>query len=576
MRFQKLKTAGQVAGVSNHNYRKKNTLNANAKIANKALVGSDNALNDLNQRYNTTRATKRKNGVLAYEFLLTASPIFFNDKSKLDKWTQKNIKWLESEFGKENLVNATLHLDERTPHIHAIVTPLKKNAKKKYTQSAKQFTGDKKKLSKLQDRYFESVKSLGLKRGIRGSTATHTYIDDFYNLVNEALNPNKDIEIPRLEIDFPPLFSLTQEKSEKYTKNQENIINNEVQTYAKPLYVSNTYAKQLKKERDTYKKTVLKLSEQADLVRDIELTEILEKLGYEIDTYDKNKWRHPADEKIISVENEKFFDFANDIGGGGSIDLVMYCLDCDFKQAVSYLIDEYNVDTATRCIVANTVNKAKNIVNSSKDTRYFEKPKPDEYGWKKAKNYLINERKIDENIIERAYNAGVLYNTKKEYKNYVFNNIVFLNNKKEPNLAEIKGTNQKFSGLAPGSKKTSLGFKINPLQKCDKVIFVESAIDALSYYEINNKPTNVCIISTAGGNVNNVKNFIKKHKQKTYICGFDNDNAGNKMYEAIKADYPYILRELPKNKDWNDDLKENKSYTPATAPTTQAYYEPSL
>ena len=48
----------------------------------------------------------------------------FADKEKSKEWIKENYKFLAKEFGKENIVRFTLHLDEKTPHLHAVTIPL--------------------------------------------------------------------------------------------------------------------------------------------------------------------------------------------------------------------------------------------------------------------------------------------------------------------------------------------------------------------------------------------------------------------------------------------------------------------
>ena len=43
---------------------------------------------------------------------------------KLDKWTDANLRWLKDTFGEENVVSCVLHMDEKTPHLHATVVPI--------------------------------------------------------------------------------------------------------------------------------------------------------------------------------------------------------------------------------------------------------------------------------------------------------------------------------------------------------------------------------------------------------------------------------------------------------------------
>ena len=62
---------------------------------------------------------------------------------RLDGWCSDNLKWLRETYGERNLVSAVLHMDEKTPHIHATIVPIvtgerrkarkeEQNGKKKY------------------------------------------------------------------------------------------------------------------------------------------------------------------------------------------------------------------------------------------------------------------------------------------------------------------------------------------------------------------------------------------------------------------------------------------------------------
>ena len=43
---------------------------------------------------------------------------------RLNSWIDANLKWLKDTFGEENLVSCVLHMDEKTPHLHATVVPI--------------------------------------------------------------------------------------------------------------------------------------------------------------------------------------------------------------------------------------------------------------------------------------------------------------------------------------------------------------------------------------------------------------------------------------------------------------------
>ncbi|MCD8471657.1 MAG: plasmid recombination protein [Parabacteroides chartae] len=54
---------------------------------------------------------------------------------KLNEWCKDNIEWLQETFGKDNLVSAVLHMDEKTPHIHATVVPIVTGERRKIKKS---------------------------------------------------------------------------------------------------------------------------------------------------------------------------------------------------------------------------------------------------------------------------------------------------------------------------------------------------------------------------------------------------------------------------------------------------------
>ena len=45
-------------------------------------------------------------------------------EGKLDQWIKANLSWLKDTFGEENLVSCVLHMDEKTPHLHATIIPI--------------------------------------------------------------------------------------------------------------------------------------------------------------------------------------------------------------------------------------------------------------------------------------------------------------------------------------------------------------------------------------------------------------------------------------------------------------------
>ncbi|PRY00211.1 plasmid recombination enzyme, partial [Pontibacter ummariensis] len=90
------------------------------------------------------------------------------DPEKMKGWLKANYQFVAQEFGKENVVRLVLHLDEKTPHLHAVVVPLREGK-----LTAKTILGNKKDMSQRQDRYAQAMAPFGLSRGVRGSKAIH-------------------------------------------------------------------------------------------------------------------------------------------------------------------------------------------------------------------------------------------------------------------------------------------------------------------------------------------------------------------------------------------------------------------
>ena len=112
---------------------------------------------------------------------------------RLDNWIDANLKWLRDTFGEDNLVSCVLHMDEKTPHLHATVVPIvtgerirrKREGEKKYeTKSGPRLSADdvmrRTKLHEYQNSYAAAMKPFGLQRGIVGSTAKHQANSEYY------------------------------------------------------------------------------------------------------------------------------------------------------------------------------------------------------------------------------------------------------------------------------------------------------------------------------------------------------------------------------------------------------------
>ena len=166
-----------------------------------------------------TAGIKRKvgtNQVKAIRVLLTGSNKDMKqmeEDGRLDGWCNDNLKWLRETYGERNLVSAVLHMDEKTPHIHATIVPIvtgerrkarkeelngKKKYRKKNTQDVRLCADDvmaRHRLKHYQDTYAQAMSKYGLQRGIDGSLAKHISTMQYYKeLVEQQDSLQENIE----------------------------------------------------------------------------------------------------------------------------------------------------------------------------------------------------------------------------------------------------------------------------------------------------------------------------------------------------------------------------------------------
>lgn len=172
----------------------------NLDLSARANMGSDTGTYDdrLLDYYKNKNAKVKQNSVMAMEFVLTASPEFFENATpeKINRWKKSQLNFMKTEFG-DQVQFAVLHLDEKTPHLHFFVsveeTKMQKY-KNRYGSGEKlvcSLNADRYNpifLQKLQDRYALHNKKFGLERGMRNSKAVHSELKEFQAQVKEFLD----------------------------------------------------------------------------------------------------------------------------------------------------------------------------------------------------------------------------------------------------------------------------------------------------------------------------------------------------------------------------------------------------
>lgn len=156
-----------------------------------------------------------KNQTKAIRIILTGSHeqmMKIEQSGRLDKWTAANLKWLRDTFGEDNVVSCVLHMDEKTPHLHATVVPIvtgerrrkfREGEKKYRTQTGPRLSADdvmgRARLFAYQNTYVEAMREFGLQRGVVGSTARHQSNGEYYR--QQMLQYENDIARLNAEVE---------------------------------------------------------------------------------------------------------------------------------------------------------------------------------------------------------------------------------------------------------------------------------------------------------------------------------------------------------------------------------------
>ena len=216
------KTSGTDSAMSAHIERTIKPKNADEGRThlNRELIrfpdGVENRTQAIQHRLDTAGLTRKigNNQVRAIRILLTGTHEDMEritNEGRLDEWCNDNLTYLADTFGKENIVSAVLHMDERTPHIHATLVPIvkgerkrrkkegqvKKRYRKKPTDTVRLCADEimaRAKLKSYQDTYAQSMSGYGLQRGIDGSEAKHITTQQYYrDLVQQTEQLQTDI-----------------------------------------------------------------------------------------------------------------------------------------------------------------------------------------------------------------------------------------------------------------------------------------------------------------------------------------------------------------------------------------------
>lgn len=187
VRVQKM-GAGSVKGIEIHDRREKDGIShTNPDIDwDKSSQNydlhpkqNDNFGRAVKERINQLDLKKavRKDAVVMAQVLVTSDHSFFENmtKERQQQFFQDSYKFLAKRYGEKNIVSATVHLDERTPHMHFNFVPATPDGR----LSAKDVL-TRQSLIEQQTAFQQQVgQNYGLERGLEGGKRRHLEVAEY-------------------------------------------------------------------------------------------------------------------------------------------------------------------------------------------------------------------------------------------------------------------------------------------------------------------------------------------------------------------------------------------------------------
>lgn len=225
-----------------------------------------------------------------------------------------------------------------------------------------------------------------------------------------------------------------------------------------------------------------------------------------------------------------WYDFKTE-KGGNAIDFAMQIMGLDFKEAVEDLL-----------------GPLPEIAEEPKVLHEYNMTFADNQ--KRVIAFLCKKRGLSYEIVTQMIRDNKL-------KQDTYGNCVFLIRDESGMVvsAEIRGTTDTKYNRQPVSSN-GYGFILYTHVRVDWIIYVESAIDLLSLYELYKcKLQNCLLVSMQGLKTKVVERYHTMYPDARQCVAVDSDKAGKEFAERVGL--PHRLPESP-YKDWNDMLRGQK------------------
>jgi len=269
--------------------------------------------------------------------------------------------------------------------------------------------------------------------------------------------------------------------------------------------------------------------------------------------------QHPS--LAVKADRLSWFWHSKSIGGYGILDYLVKVENMPFREAVEV-------------VTGATPATAKPRQETEPPKTLILPEKTSFSGW--LYDYLCNKRGIDVNIVNTLIQKEKLYEDKR-------GNVIFVGHDEQgvARFASLRGTHGDYRGDCLGSDKR-YGFNA-VFAPSERLYLFESAIDLMSHATLVNAVANDTEawkqhsrLSLAGTSDTAIPFFLNTHKEvKELVFCLDNDQAGQEAADVLVRKYAYkgytVVNELPKRKDFNEDLQTLKEQIQAPKRTQSSH-----
>jgi len=241
----------------------------------------------------------RKDSVTTVEVLITASPEFFEKKSRKEirEFFSYAVEFMKSKQNPNTYISAVVHVDEKSPHMHLCFVPITPDGR----LSAKEIIGNKKRLTQWQDEFWSYMvkKYPDFERGESASLTGRTHIPPRLFKQAARLNRQKD-KLMELISEMNALNAKAKSKEiaellDEYVPGVEELMTK--------LKKTSKAVKEMRREITDLKKEVN--SSKASALRQLELekkVQELDDLQHMVESLQQTMDAIPAE--IIAIYNE--------------------------------------------------------------------------------------------------------------------------------------------------------------------------------------------------------------------------------------------------------------------------------